>query len=195
MAEIVFFHHVRGLTPGITAIADAFREAGHTVHTPDLFEGKTFPDLHSGLAHVRSIGFATVIERGASFAEELPAGLVYAGYSMGVLPAQMLAQTRRGAKGALLLESCVPVTEFSPSWPAGVPVQVHGMDADPSFALEGDIDAARALVASNPADAELFVYAGDKHLFADPSLESFDPVAAALLMSRTLTFLARVGQA
>ena len=34
-----------------------------------------------------------------------------------------------GARGALLFYSCVPVSEFSPAWPEGVPVPVHGMDA------------------------------------------------------------------
>ncbi len=122
-------------------------------------------------------------------AEGLPAELVYAGFSLGVLPAQKLAQTRAGARGALLFYACVPVSEFSPSWPKGVPVQVHGMDTDPIFVGEGDIDAARALVAA--ADqAELFLYPGDQHYFADSSLPSYDAEASALLIQRVLEFLA-----
>jgi dienelactone hydrolase len=162
------------------------------VHVPDLFEGRHFDDIPSGLAHVEEIGFGTVIERGAAVAQELPQGLVYAGFSLGVLPAQMLAQTRPGAKGALLMESCVPVSEFGGSWPEAVPVQVHGMDDDWSFVGEGDIEAARALVAEAP-DGELFLYPGDRHLFADPSLTSYEPDAAALLTERVLAFLERVG--
>jgi dienelactone hydrolase len=192
MAEILLFHHVQGLTPGVHAFADRLRQAGHTVHVPDLFDGRHFDDIPSGLAHVQELGFGTVIERGAAVARQLPEKLVYAGFSMGVLPAQMLAQTRPGATGALLMESCVPVSEFGGSWPGAVPVQVHGMDDDWSFVGEGDIEAARALVAEAP-DGELFLYPGDRHLFADPSLPTFDPEAAALLTERVLAFLERVG--
>ena len=101
----------------------------------------------------------------------------------------MLAQTRAGARGALLFYSCVPFSEFSSSWPKGVPVQVHGMDADPIFVGEGDIDAARALVAEVD-QAELFLYSGDQHYFADSSLPSYDAEASALLLQRVLDFLA-----
>jgi dienelactone hydrolase len=184
----VIFHHVRGRTPGIVAFADELRQAGHTVHTPDLFEGRTFDSIAAGMGHVHALGFGEVIERGVRAVEGLPAELVYAGFSMGVLPAQKLAQTRPGARGALFFESCVPVSEFGPSWPAGVPVQVHGMDRDSSFVDEGDIDAARALV-KEAEDGELFLYPGDGHLFADNSLSSYDPDAATLLKQRALAFL------
>ena len=103
-------------------------------------------------------------------------------------PAQMLAQTRPGARGALLFYSCVPVSAFGSAWPDGVPVQVHGMDADPIFVGEGDIDAARELV-DQAKDAELFLYPGDQHYFADSSLPSYDPDATALLIRRVLDFL------
>jgi len=189
MAELLLFHHVQGLTSGVLAFADELRAAGHVVHTPDLFEGRTFPTLNAGLDHVREVGFGEIIDRGSRVAEDLPAELVYGGFSLGVLPAQKLAQTRPGARGALLLESCVPASEFG-GWPAGVPVQVHGMDADPSFVGEGDVEAARALV-DEVDDGELFLYPGDRHLFADRSLPSYDAAAAALLQERVLSFLAR----
>ncbi len=188
MAEIVCFHHAHGQTQGFLAFADTLRDVGHTVHTPDLYDGRTFDRLDDGLAHAEEIGFGEVIERGVRAAEALAAEMVYAGCSLGVLPAQRLAQTRPGARGALLLYSCVPSAEFG-SWPAEVPVQIHGMDADPFFAGEGDLDAARELVASAP-HAELFVYPGDKHLFADSSLPDYDADAAALLTERVLRFLA-----
>jgi len=188
MAEVVLFHHALGLTPGVVAFTDALRRAGHTVHTPDLYDGRTFATLEEGMAYAEEIGFGAVIERGVRAVEGLPAALVYAGFSLGVLPAQKLAQTRAGARGALLCYACVPVSEFGTAWPVDVPVQVHGMDADPIFVGEGDIDAARALVAE-ATNAELFLYPGDQHYFADSSLPSYDAEAAALLSRRVLDFL------
>jgi len=190
MAEVLLFHHAQGRTTGFLAFADELRQAGHTVHTPDLFDGNTFGTVDDGVAYARGVGFDTILENGVQAAEGLPAELVYAGFSLGVMPAQKLAQTRPGARGALFFESCLPVSEFG-GWPAGVPVQIHGMDSDPFFAEEGDIDAARELVAS-AEDAELFVYPGDRHLFADRSLASYDADASALLTERVLDFLGKI---
>ena len=189
MAEVVLFHHALGLSSGLTAFADELRAGGHIVHTPDLFEGRTFDSIESGMAFVEGAGFGEVIERGVRAAQELPEQLVYAGFSLGVLPAQYLAQTRAGGQGAVLMYSCVPTSEFG-SWPAGVPVQIHGMDADPIFVGEGDIDAALALV-EEAEDGELFLYPGDQHYFADSSLPSHDPAATAVLTRRVLDLLAR----
>lgn len=191
MAEVLLFHHAQGLTSGVRDFADTLSRAGHTVHAPDLYDGRVFEDLEGGVGYAEEVGFGVIVERGRSAAEVLPNELVYAGFSLGVVPAQMLAQTRPGAKGALLCYSCLPTSEFGESWPEGVPVQVHGMAADPYFAGEGDIDAARALVESTP-DADLFVYPGDKHLFADASLPSYDAEAAQLLTERALSFLAAI---
>jgi dienelactone hydrolase len=189
MAEVLLFHHALGQTSGFLAFADELRQAGHTVHTPDLYDGRAFQTLDEGIAYAQEVGFGNVIERGVRLADDLPNELVYAGFSLGVLPAQKLAQVRPGARGALLFYSCVPVSEFGSSWPADVPVQIHGMDADPIFMDEGDVDAAREIVASAP-HAELFLYPGNQHYFADPSLPSYDPEAAALLGKRVLDFLA-----
>ncbi len=188
MAAVLLFHHAQGQTTGFHAFANDLRRAGHTVHTPDLFDGRTFDSIETGVAYAGEIGFGEVIERGVRAADGLPAELVYAGFSLGVLPAQKLAQTRPGARGALLFYSCVPVSEFGRSWPADVPVQIHGMDADPYFMDEGDVEAARALVES-AANAELFLYPGDQHYFADSSLPSYRADAAALLQQRVLEFL------
>ncbi len=189
MAEVVLFHHALGLTSGVVAFADDLRRAGHTVHTPDLFEGRTFAGIEEGMGYAFQIGFPDeVIERGVRAVEKLPAGLVYAGFSLGVLPAQKLAQTRPGARGALLFYSCVPVSAFGSAWPGGVPVQVHGMDADPVFAGEGDLDAALALV-GQADEGELYLYPGDQHYFADSTLPSYDADATALLTQRVLSFL------
>jgi len=193
MAEVLLFHHAQGQTAGFHAFADELRRAGHTVHAPDLYDGRTFATLDEGMAYAERIGFPEIIiERGVRAADELPVELVYAGFSLGVLPAQKLAQTRPRARGALLFYSCVPFSYFGGSWPAGVPVQIHGMDADPIFVGEGDLEAARALVVS-AEHAELFLYPGDQHYFADSSLPSYDADAAALLTRRTLDFLSLHG--
>src|ERR1700690_1390286 len=180
MADVLLFHHAQGRTAGARAFAAELRGAGHRVHTPALYDGRTFDTLEAGMAHAQEVGFATIIERGVRAADGLPGELVYAGFSLGVLPAQKLAQTRAGARGALLFHSCVPMAQFAPSWPADVPVHVPAMAADPWFVDEGDLEAARALVES-AADAELFLYPGDQHLFADAGLPSYDANAAALL--------------
>ena len=188
MAEVLLFHHALGQTEGFAAFADELRQAGHTMHTPDLYDGRTFASIDEGMAHVKELGFGEIIERGVRAANELPDELVYGGFSLGVVPAQKLAQTRPGARGALLFYACVPASEFGTSWPADVPVQIHGMDADPFFVDEGDIDAARAIVESTD-QAELFLYPGSEHYFADSSLPSYDADAAALLTRRVLDFL------
>jgi dienelactone hydrolase len=191
MAEILYLHHALGLTPGQREFAETLRRAGHTVHTPDQYGGQVFDTLDAGITHGRSLGFEALLDDGVAAADGLPAELVYVGYSLGVLPAQRLAQTRPGAKGALFIESFVPVSEFG-GWPSGVPAQVHGMDEDPIFAGEGDLDAARAFVEATP-EAELFLYAGKVHLFADPGVATYDKAAAALLIERVLAFIDRVG--
>ncbi len=188
MAEIVLFHHVQGLTEGVEAFAARVRQAGHTVHTPDVFDGRTFATLDEGMAHAREVGFATLLERGVMATADLGPDLVYAGFSLGVMPAQQLAQTRGSARGAILVDACLPTEEFGGDWPAAVPVQVHGMDADPNFVDGGDLDAARDLVASTDR-AELFLYPGSVHLFADSSLPGHDADATALLLDRVTTFL------
>ena len=191
MAQVLLFHHAQGLTPGVVAFADELRAAGHTVHTPDLFEGRTFRSIPEGMAYIEANGFDALRKRGVQTADGLPNELVYAGMSFGEAVAQELAQTRPGARGALLFYSCIPISgewAFGP-WPEGVPVQIHGMDADPIFV--GDIEAAREIVATVP-DAELFLYPGDQHYFSDSSLPSYDAAATKLLTERVLAFLSRV---
>ena len=192
MAEVVLYHHIQGLTEGVRSFAGELREAGHTVHTPDLYDGRVFDTMEESFAFVREAGDALEAKADAA-AQALPEGLVYAGISWGVGAAQRLAQTRPGARGALLYEACFPITgeyAFGP-WPDDVPVQIHGKADDEFFAHEGDIDAARELVATAGSDrAELFVYPGGEHLFLDSSLPTYDADSAALVRQRTLQFLA-----
>ncbi len=195
MAEVVLFHHTQGLTDGVKAFADALREGGHTVHTPDLFEGALPSTIEEGVALTQSIGDEVLTQRANGAVADLPAGLVYGGTSYGAMHAQRLTQTRPGARGALLYEACIPLTgdwAFGP-WPDGVPVQIHGMDEDPFFALEGDIEAARELVNHVGSElGQLFVYPGDRHLFTDSSLPSYDADAMQLVTKRSLEFLDRI---
>ncbi len=128
-----------------------------------------------------------MLARGREVAEGLPERLVYAGASLGVMPAQLLAQTRPGAAGALLLHGAVPPEEFGGDWPVGVPLQMHTMEDDDW----GDVDVARQIAATVDG-AELFTYPGDRHLFTDDSIEDFDPQSADLVFERSLDFLARI---
>jgi dienelactone hydrolase len=195
MADVVLFHHVQGLTDGVQAFAAQLGAGGHSVHTPDLFDGERAATIEDGLTLAQRIGDDVLDARADQAVADLPQDLVYAGFSFGAGTAQRLAQTRPGARGALLYEACIPITgewTFGP-WPDGVAVQIHGMDKDPFFGLEGDIDAARELVATiGPDLGELFVYAGDRHLFCDSSLASYDAEAAALVVRRSRAFLDRV---
>lgn len=192
MAEIILFHHALGRTEGMLAFAETITRAGHTVHVPDLYEGHRFDTIPSGVAYANTVGFEAIVESGVQAVQSLPEDLIYAGFSMGVIPAQKLAQTRQGARGALLFDACVPFTEFGANWPQTVPVDVHGMDADPYFAGEGDLATAQALVADFDG-ARLFLYSGDQHIFADSSLSSYNVDAAALLIHRVLLFLEEHG--
>ena len=189
MTEVLLFHHAQGQTQGFLAFADELRAAGHVVHAPDLYDGNTFTDLDEGVGYAKQVGFGTIADRGRLAAEGLPNELVYAGFSLGVMPAQELAQSRPGAKGALLFSAAFPASEFGGSWPAGVPLQIHMMEGD-EWALE-DLPAARELVEATDG-AELFLYPGDRHLFADNSLPDYDEGAAKLLEQRVLRFLGNI---
>lgn len=187
MTEIVLFHHAQGLTAGCHAFAGVLREAGHVVHLPDVYDGRTFATLDEGIAYAKQVGFDTLVERGEAAAADLPAEVVYGGWSLGGMPAQKLAMTRPGAKGLLLLHTAIPLEEFGGAWPEGVPLQVHTMTEDGW----GDADVAEQLGQTVPG-AEVYLYPGDRHLFTDDSTADHDPRAAALVLERTLKMLARV---
>jgi len=186
MTDVVLFHHIQGLTPGVRALAAALAGTEHTVHTPDLYDGRTFDTIEEGFTHRKSLDPDAVRRAVDEAVSALPEALVYAGISWGVTHAQRLTQTRPQARGALLFEACFPLgTDGFGPWPQGVPVQVHGMDDDPFFAHEGDLDAARDLAAvTGPDLAEVFTYPGSQHLFSDNSLPSYNPSATALAIHR-----------
>jgi dienelactone hydrolase len=175
MSEIVLFHSALGLRPGVRWFADRLRAAGHTVHTPDLYDGEVFDSLEDGLAKRDALGMDEVIRRGTVAA---PRAQFYAGFSLGAAPAQMLAQTRPGASGALLYHSAIPAEYFG-GWPEGVALQIHTMEEDEL----GDVEDAREL------GGELYLYPGSDHLFLDPDLAEFDEAAAELVIERSLVFI------
>jgi dienelactone hydrolase len=185
VTDIVVFHHAQGLTSGMRAFADELRATGHRVTAPDLYDGRTFESLTAGIAHSEQIGFEEILARGAAAVADIPDETIFIGFSLGVMPAQKLAQTRAGAAGAILIHAAVPLEYFGP-WPRAVPLQLHVMEHD---AL-GDVDVAREL--SRTIDgAELFLYPGDRHLFTDRSLVEYDRASAALVTERVLSFVAR----
>ena len=189
MAEIVLFHHAQGRTTGVLDFGTVLEEAGHRVHCPDLYDGVTFPNLEQGVRHAQEVGFDTIEERGRLYVEDLLPTVVYAGFSLGVIPAQKLAMTRPGASGALFFSAALPVAHFGAGWPTDLPLQVHMMQDDP-WSIE-DMPAALELTASCER-ATLYLYSGDRHLFLDISLDEYDAEAATLLQQRVLEFLAAI---
>ncbi len=136
MAEVVLFHSVLGLRPGVIAAADRLRAAGHTVHTPDYYDGEVFDDIEDGSRKEDALGYQEIARRARGAVAGLPAGLVFAGFSLGAVHAELLAASRPGALGAVLMHGAVPVeglTEYFgvERWPEGVPVQVHYAVEDP----------------------------------------------------------------
>ena len=183
MAEVVLFHHALGLTDPVRRFADALRRAGHTVHTPDLYDGRTFHTIDEGMTYADELGGPmAIVDRARAAVASLPGEAVYIGFSLGVLPAQALAQTRPGARAAVLCYSAVPLGEWGDNWPAswpnGVRLQLHILDGDEDFEIAQRL-------AATVSGAELFVYPGGEHYFAE-----HDEEAAALLTERALDFLA-----
>jgi dienelactone hydrolase len=182
MAEVVIFHHALGLTDAVRRFAEALSDGGHDVHAPDLYGGRTFATIEEGMAYSEELGGPTVIvDLARAAVESLPGDVFYVGFSLGVLSAQSLAQTRPGARGAVLCYSALPLGQWGENWPAtwpeGVRLQLQIVEGDEDFEI------AQGLAATVP-EAELFVYPGNEHYFAE-----HDDNAARLLTQRVLAFL------
>lgn len=182
MAEVVLFHHALGLTNPLRRFAAALRETGHTVHTPDLYDGRTSDTIEDGMAHSAEIGGPmAIVDRAHAAVESLPNEVMYVGFSLGVLPAQSLAQTRPDARGAVLCYSALPLGQWGDNWPAtwpeGVRLQLHILEGDEDFEFAQGL-------AATVLGAEFFVYPGTEHYFAE-----HDDQAAALLTQRVLAFI------
>ena len=195
MAEVILFHSALGLRPGVRTAADRLRADGHTVHAPDLYDGEVFDDLDEGLRKRDALGMAEIIGRAREAVAELPAGLVFAGFSLGAVPAELLAASRPGALGAVLMHGAVPVEAFSEfgidRWPEGVPVQVHYAAEDPWVDVEEVVPLGDG-VREAGATFEEYAYPGAGHLFADPDLPEYDLVSSEEMWKRVLAFLDRI---
>ncbi len=195
MAEVVLFHSVLGLRPGVIAAAERLRAAGHTVHAPDYFDGEVFEDLDEGLRKRDALGYAEIVRRAEEAVVGLPAGLAFAGFSLGAVPAELLAATAPGARGAVLMHAAIPVEGFGEfgveRWPKGVPVQVHYAAQDPWVEAE-EVAALGDAVRGAGAAFEEHAYPGSGHLFADPDLPGYDRASSEAMWRRVLAFLDRV---
>jgi dienelactone hydrolase len=195
MAEVVLFHSALGLRPGVTAAADRLRAAGHNVHTPDYYDGEVFDDLDEGLRKRDELGYAEIAQRARDAVARLPAELVFAGFSLGAMPAELLAATTPGTRGAVLMHAAIPVKGFGgfgvERWPAGVPVQAHYAAEDP-WVEAGEVAALGDAVRGAGAAFEEHAYPGSGHLFADPDLPGYDRASSEEMWRRVLDFLDRV---
>jgi dienelactone hydrolase len=194
MAEVVMFHSVLGLRPGVLDAAERLRTAGHTVHTPDLFDGEIFDNLDDGMGKEEALGFREIVGRTEVAVAGLPAGLIFAGFSMGVVYAERLAASRQGALGAVLMHGAVPVdglTEYFgiERWPEGVPVQVHYAVDDPWVEAEQEVVPLGDAVRGAGAEFEQYVYPGSGHLFADPDFFEYDRASSKAMWERVVAFL------
>jgi len=187
VTHVILFHHAQGLTEGVAEFAQRLRDAGHDVVVPDLYDGRTFDTIDSGVAHAEKTGFDTIIERGEQAADAMPPNTVYAGFSLGTLPAQKLAQTRQGALGALLFHGGVPAAMFGSDWPATAALQMH-VSAEDEWIELLEVEE----LAENAGAAELFIYPGRAHLVADSSLSEYDEEIAELILERAIGFLDRL---
>ena len=190
MSTIILFHHVLGLTPSVVAFADALRAAGHECVTPDLFEGRPFDDIPSGFEYFQDLGDDAFLRRADAAGAAVQGEVVVAGFSLGVVAAQHLLQTRPGVVQALLMHSFVDSSYVKGSWPDGVPVHVFGMDEDPFLVGDGDLAAAQGHQRTHP-EIEIHLYPGRGHLFAEAQSEDYNESASGMLVRDVVSALDR----
>ena len=109
MTEVLLFHHAHGQTAGFLAFADALRRAGHSVHAPDLYNGRTFDTLDEGVVFAGEIGFGEIIERGVRAADELPRGSCTPASRWGCCRRRSWPRPARGRGGAAVPLVCADV--------------------------------------------------------------------------------------
>lgn len=190
--EVVLLHSALGLRPAVHGWAAHLRAAGHRVHTPDIFDGEVFASVEEGLRKRDALGIPEIGRRTRAAVATLPAGLVFMGWSLGAVGAQVLAATRPGAKAAVLLHGIAPLPAIGVrQWPTGVPIQIHSADADP-WVPEPLVQAFEAAVTTAGVHAETWRYPGAAHMFDDPDLPGHSVEATALARERITRFLERL---
>lgn len=196
MAEIVLFHSALGLRPKVSAAAARLRAAGHTVHEPDYYDGDVFDDLDEGVRKRDALGYAEIARRAREAVANLPAGLVFASFSLGTGPVELLAATRPGDRGTVLMHGALTVEELGAfgveRWPSGVLFRVHYATEDPWVDVE-EVAALCEAVGRAGASFEEHTYPGSGHPFADPDLPGYDQTSSEAMWRRVLTFLERFG--
>ncbi|RKT18420.1 dienelactone hydrolase [Streptomyces sp. 1114.5] len=187
MAQIVLFHSAYGLRPAVQAAADRLRAAGHTVHTPDLFDGRTFDSVEEAQEFQEEIGGRDELLRRAVTASAplSEGGLVYAGFSLGGAVAQNLALADDKARALLLLHGTSDLREDAAT---EIPVQLHIAEPDP-FEPEDWLNAWYLRMRRAGAEVEVHRYRGAGHLFTDPELPDYDAEAAERAWAAALDFL------
>ncbi len=189
MAHVVLFHSALGLRPGVQHFARELQKAGHSVTTPDLYDGETFEDYKAGNGKWFAIGIPAILQRAQASAQELKDDIVFAGFSNGAAVAEFLAATHPQAKGALLMHGAMPPQMLQiAAWPATAPVQLHYGNKDPFRNPENDTGLQKAVEASGATFTE-FLYDTNGHLFTDPDLSEYNETLAKQLMERVLDFV------
>ncbi|MFB9365403.1 dienelactone hydrolase family protein [Kitasatospora sp. NPDC001664] len=191
MAQIVLFHSVYGLRPAVHRAAERLRAAGHEVHTPDFFEGRTFEDVEEAMAYKEELGSEELLRRAVTAVAPLlvpDARLVYAGYSLGAALAQNLALADEKALGLLLLHGTSDIREDAAT---SLPVQLHVAEPD-AFEPEDWLNAWYLNMTKAGADVEIHRYRGAGHLYTDAELPDYDAEAAERTWAVALDFLAEL---
>ncbi|MEV0307719.1 dienelactone hydrolase family protein [Nonomuraea fuscirosea] len=188
MARILLLHSMYGLRPAVHQAADRLRAAGHTVHVPDLYDGRVVDTAEEGIAIKDEIGRDELLKRAVAAAAPLSAdGLVYAGFSLGAAIAQNLALGDEQSRGLLLMHGTSDMAEGVSA--DDLPVQLHVADPDTYEPVDW-LNAWYLRMRQARADVEVFRYPGAGHLFTDPDLPDHDPEAAERAWAIALDFLA-----
>jgi dienelactone hydrolase len=189
--HIILFHSAHGLRPAVHAAADRLRAAGHEVHVPDLYDGRTTDSVQEGMDIKDAIGRDELLMRAVTVSGPLSdKRLVYAGFSLGGSIAQNLALADDKARGLLLLHGTSDIADDAAT---DIPVQLHVAEPDP-FEPEDWLNAWYLRMRRAGADVEVHRYRGAGHLYTDPQLPDYDEEAAERTWAVALDFLAELAR-
>ncbi|HET9181598.1 MAG TPA: dienelactone hydrolase family protein [Candidatus Angelobacter sp.] len=190
--HVVLFHSAYGLRPAVHDFADTLRSAGHTVVTPDLYDGEVFAERTDAIRKIQDLGFDAILERARASVAALPSQLVFAGFSNGGACAELLAATRPGARGAVLMHAPLMIRDLGyAAWPEHIPVQVHFSDKDP-IKNQAVIEKLADKVRASGSRFEQFDYDAPGHLFADPAFPAYSAIATEAMTKHVIEFLGAI---